>query len=387
VDFIHIFQIYYVYLRYYVPLPGDHKNVRYSIYSGDPEGFFRIDSSTGAIKTASLLNHEIRSNVLLNIQATNGDPPVYGHTQVNIEIEDVNDNAPEFESNVVRISVPENVDTGNTLYAAHARDKDSGANGVVRYKIINNSATGSLFSIDPKLGHLTLTRRLDYETTQRHSLIITATDTGIPPLSANLTVLVEVQDVNDNPPVFERNEYGKTVEESRAVNSQIIQVTAVDLDTGNNARLTYRLLPVNNSDEIFGIFPNSGWLYLKRNLDRESRDRYELTVSATDNGTPSQSATTRVLIDVSDANDNDPRFPKEAYEFTVEENQRRGCLVGKISATDNDTGENAVIRYSLIPNNTSFQIDSTTGEFLKHNKYSPFFLNQLSKCCQVGMSN
>jgi protocadherin-16/23 len=362
VDFIHIFQIYYVYLRYYVPLPGDHKNVRYSIYSGDPEGFFRIDSSTGAIKTASLLNHEIRSNVLLNIQATNGDPPVYGHTQVNIEIEDVNDNAPEFESNVVRISVPENVDTGNTLYAAHARDKDSGANGVVRYKIINNSATGSLFSIDPKLGHLTLTRRLDYETTQRHSLIITATDTGIPPLSANLTVLVEVQDVNDNPPVFERNEYGKTVEESRAVNSQIIQVTAVDLDTGNNARLTYRLLPVNNSDEIFGIFPNSGWLYLKRNLDRESRDRYELTVSATDNGTPSQSATTRVLIDVSDANDNDPRFPKEAYEFTVEENQRRGCLVGKISATDNDTGENAVIRYSLIPNNTSFQIDSTTGK-------------------------
>ncbi|KAJ3658411.1 hypothetical protein Zmor_010149 [Zophobas morio] len=341
---------------------GDYKNVRYSIYSGDPEGFFRIDSSTGVIKTAAPLDHETRSNVLLNIQATNGDPPVYGHTQVNIEIQDVNDNAPEFESNVVRISVPENVDTGIALYAAHARDKDSGANGVVRYKIVNNGATGGLFNVDPKLGHLTLTRHLDYETTQRHSLIITATDTGIPPLSANLTVLVEVQDVNDNPPVFERNEYSKTVEESRAVNSQVLQVTAVDLDTGNNARLTYRLLTGNNTGEVFGIFPNSGWLYLKGSLDRESRDRYELTVSATDNGTPSQSATARVVILVSDTNDNDPRFVKDMYEFNVEENQRRGSVVGMIAATDEDIGDNAVIRYNLIPGNTSFQINPSSGE-------------------------
>ncbi|KYB28093.1 Protein dachsous-like Protein [Tribolium castaneum] len=341
---------------------GDRKNIRYSIYSGDPEGFFRIDPSTGAIRTASALDHELRSSVLLNIQATNGDPPVYGHTQVNIEIQDVNDNAPEFESNVVRISVPENVETGIALYAAHARDRDSGANGVVRYKIVNNGATGGLFNVDPKLGHLTLTRHLDYETTQRHSLIITATDTGIPPLSANLTVLVEVQDVNDNPPVFERNEYSKSVEESRPVNSQILQVTAVDLDTGNNARLTYRLLPGNNTGEVFGIFPNSGWLYLKGSLDRETKDRYELTVTATDNGTPSLSATAKVLVKVSDANDNDPKFMKESYEFSIEENLRSGSPVGKLSATDEDIGINAVIRYSLIPGNTSFQINPASGE-------------------------
>ncbi|XP_044255905.1 protein dachsous [Tribolium madens] len=341
---------------------GDHKNIRYSIYSGDPEGFFRIDPSTGAIRTASSLDHELRSSVLLNIQATNGDPPVYGHTQVNIEIQDVNDNAPEFESNVVRISVPENVETGIALYAAHARDRDSGANGVVRYKIVNNGATGGLFNVDPKLGHLTLTRHLDYETTQRHSLIITATDTGIPPLSANLTVLVEVQDVNDNPPVFERNEYSKSVEEARPVNSQILQVTAVDLDTGNNARLTYRLLAGNNTGEVFGIFPNSGWLYLKGSLDREIKDRYELTVSATDNGTPSLSATAKILIKVSDANDNDPKFTKENYEFSIEENLRSGSPVGKLSATDEDIGINAVIRYSLIPGNTSFQINPASGE-------------------------
>lgn len=141
--------------------------------------------------------------------------------QVNIEIEDVNDNAPEFESSTVRISVPENVDTGVALYAAHARDLDSGANGVVRYKIASGGASSGLFEVHPKTGHLTLKRHLDYETAQRHTLVVTATDTGIPALSANLTILVEVQDVNDNPPVFEQAEYAVEVLETLPVNSQV----------------------------------------------------------------------------------------------------------------------------------------------------------------------
>lgn len=150
---------------------------------------------------------------------------------------------------------------------------------------------------------------------------------------------------------------------------QILQLTAIDKDTGNNARITYRLLPSNNSDDsdikdIFGIFPNSGWLYLKENLDREKKDRYVLTVAATDNGTPSETATTKVLIEVLDANDNDPIFDRESYEFGIEENLRRGTLVGKITAKDADAGVNSVVRYSLIPSNTSFQINSLTGKFL-----------------------
>lgn len=139
---------------------------------------------------------------------------------MNIEIEDVNDNAPEFESTIVRISVPENVEVGSPLYSAHAKDRDSGKNGIITYKIVNNPY-GGLFKIDPKLGDLTITRHLDYETSQRHSLVITATDTGVPPLSANLTVLVEVQDVNDNAPVFERKEYSLSIVESTAINTQV----------------------------------------------------------------------------------------------------------------------------------------------------------------------
>nr|XP_022912562.1 protein dachsous isoform X1 [Onthophagus taurus] len=354
---------------------GGRQPIRYSIYSGDPDGYFRIDAVTGAIRTASTLDHETRSSVLLNIQVKTGDPPIYGHTQVNIEIQDVNDNAPEFESNTVRISVPENVEIGVPLYAAHARDRDSGPNGVVKYRIANKAASGGIFDVDAKLGHLTLTRNLDYETVHRHSLIITATDTGVPQLSANLTVSVEVQDVNDNPPIFERNEYSAKILETLPINSQILQVTATDSDTGNNARLTYRITSnstktttnnnnVNNDSDVFGIFPNSGWIYLKGTLDRETKDLYNLTIAATDNGTPSESALTRVIIKILDANDNDPVFSKESYEFIVEENLRRGTVVGSVSAKDLDVGPNGSIKYSIIPSNASFQINPISGELV-----------------------
>ncbi|CRK94042.1 CLUMA_CG007566, isoform A, partial [Clunio marinus] len=376
---------------------GSRGAVRYSIYSGDPNGFFSIDPVTGNIRVANLLDHETKSQVLLNIQATSGDPPSYGHTQVNIDIEDINDNYPTFESNTVRISVPENVELGTPLYVVSANDRDSGKSGTVTYRLSNGGSilssntnlvttnsissvmsSNNLFSIDSTTGHLTLSQHLDFETLQRHTLIVTATDSGEPPLSTNLTIFVEVQDVNDNLPIFERNEYTIKVLESTPINSQILQVNAVDLDTGNNARLTYRLANAANTNqpkqqnklntseelELFGIFPNSGWIYLRGTMDREARDRYDLTVLASDNGTPSETATTRVIINVMDSNDNDPKFLRTSYEFSIEENLRRGAVVGVIQAKDADLDINAAIRYSLIPSNTSFQINPTSGEII-----------------------
>lgn len=142
-------------------------------------------------------------------------------------------------------------------------------------------------------------------------------------------------------------------------------MTAIDLDTGNNARITYRLVVANSSevtDGIFGIFPNSGWIYLRNNLDRETQEHYTLTVAATDNGTPSQTAISRVQVTVLDANDNDPAFTKSSYEFSVEENLEKGAYVGVVKATDIDLGANAAIKYNLIPNNATFHINPITGK-------------------------
>ncbi|XP_075153661.1 dachsous cadherin-related 1 [Haematobia irritans] len=494
--------------------------VHYSIYAGDNEGYFSIDENSGNIRVANSLDREVKGQVMLNVQASMSHTSHQGYTQVNIIIEDVNDNAPEFETNIIRISVPENFDLAKPLYAAYANDRDSGKNAEISYiltmltttdtlnnvtmssmvgiggggagassltlssqqnnglsslmqqqpaQVQNNQASVSkssshghqtsaygniasgggnggignantntaaaavglgsklqnLFTIDARSGHLTLSRHLDYETSQRHTLIVTAMDAGQPRLSSNLTIVVEVQDVNDNPPEFERNEYHVKVLESMPVNSQIVQVTAIDADTGNNARITYRILPLNNNgnqmgstaaasssgggggggnatitnnglniktkklhssssssvlssasssldagssmdteiSQIFGIYPNSGWIYLRSPVDRETRDHYELHVVASDNGSPPAQASTRVMVRILDANDNDPRFLRSSYEFSIEENMSRGSLVGIIGATDLDLGENAAIRYSLVAaNNSSFQVNPLTGE-------------------------
>lgn len=118
-----------------------------------------------------------------------------------------------------------------------------------------------------------------------------------------------------------------------------------------------------NITDIFGIFPNNGWIYLRGELDRETCDYYDLTIVVNDNGTPSASATTHVVINVLDANDNDPMFVQSSYTFTVEENANRNTVVGAVSATDVDLGINAELKYNLIPDNSSFHVNQNTGKW------------------------
>lgn len=150
---------------------------------------------------------------------------------------------------------------------------------------------------------------------------------------------------------------------------QILQIIAVDLDTGNNAKISYKLAEAKTEDgqldmESFGVSPNSGWIFLKKQLDRERTSAYTLRILASDNGAPRNTATATVHVSVSDYNDNDPQFSRDIYEFSVEENRPHGTVFGSLKAVDKDIDNNAAIRYSLIPSNSSFQINSFTGESL-----------------------
>lgn len=144
-------------------------------------------------------------------------------------MEDRNDNAPEFDANPIRLSVPENVAVGVPLFAAFARDRDSGAAGRVRYSLSLGSSSSAessttetgFFAIDATAGLLSLTSSLDYETSQRHTLVITASDSGEPRFQTNMTVFIEVQDVNNHQPVFEQTNYSIVVSESLPTHSQV----------------------------------------------------------------------------------------------------------------------------------------------------------------------
>ncbi|XP_011637579.1 protein dachsous [Pogonomyrmex barbatus] len=311
-----------------------------------------LDSNTGMLRIRQPLDRESRDKYILSIEARNFGS--VGYCQLELIVEDVNDNAPSFRTSTVRISVPESHPLHVPLYVAHATDPDITPLLPIRYVLGQNS--NDLFGIDARTGELYLVRRLDYETQQRHGLLISALDGA--GLSSNLTLSVEVQDVNDNPPVFERNEYHVEVPEGARLDSQILQVTAVDLDTGNNARLSYRL----QGSTAFRISPNTGWIYLTQNLDRETLDRHALTVLATDNGSPAATASASVLVTVLDDNDNDPRFEKDFYGFELLENLPSGTLVASVSATDPDLGKNSLLRYAVVQANSSFAVDPDTGE-------------------------
>lgn len=177
--------------------------VRFAISSGDPEQYFTIDGSTGVIRTLNRLDHEIHSAVLLNVQAVGEQPQTtFSHCQVDIKITDVNDNRPHFEMQQVSIWVPENAKVGSLIYALHARDLDSGLNGQVVYSWIQGPS--DLFHLDGNSGRITLHKGLDYEDTKAYVIAVSAQDSGSPPLSSNnLTINLEIQDYNDNPPQWQ----------------------------------------------------------------------------------------------------------------------------------------------------------------------------------------
>lgn len=151
----------------------------------------------------------------------------------------------------------------------------------------------------------------------------------------------------------------------------------MDLDTGNNARLSYRL----QDSTAFRINPNTGWIYLAQSLDRETLDRHVLTVLATDNGSPAATASASVLVMVLDDNDNDPQFEKDFYGFELLENLPSGTLVGSVSANDPDIGKNSLLRYTVVQANSSFAVDPDTGKRpISILSYFPVFRSLRSVC-------
>ena len=278
--------------------------------------------------------------------------------QVNISITDVNDNAPNFAVDSIEIPVKEDTSLDSNIYMIHAEDKDSGRNGVVRYLLNDPSDT---FRINAQSGVIRLEKSLDHEAATQHEFEVTAVDQGTPQKQTSMTVTINVQDVNDNVPVFEQSEYSFDVDESMDINTSFGSVSATDADSGNNGRVTY-LLQNGPHLDTFGIFANDGGLYNRLPLDRERKENYEIEVIAIDNGIPSQSSSVTVKITVLDDNDNTPEFQEAMYVFYIEENQPSTTHVGYISAVDRDDSD--ALTYSLATPNEYFNVVPNSGEVI-----------------------
>ncbi|XP_029959883.1 protocadherin gamma-C5-like [Salarias fasciatus] len=336
---------------------------------------FDIDASTGMIKVKGNLDHE--TNFLHRFDVTakdKGNPQMDGHCGVEIKVIDVNDNVPEITVSSLTTPVSEDSAIGTVIAILSAKDMDSGDNGKVNLKISHMSP----FKLNPSVSNhysLVTNERLDREKNDRYSVRITATDGGKPPLTSEKVIMVELLDVNDNPPLFSQDAYVVYIKENYAPGNILCSVSATDLDSGENAKISYSILDskvqdVSVSSYVY-INSDNGSIYSMHSFDYEKMKVFQIQVQAKDQGSPSLSSNATVHVFILDQNDNAPAviYPSSAVLGSLSHQRmprsaKAGHLVTKVTAVDADSGHNAWISYKLAEATDAslFTVNLYTGE-------------------------
>ncbi|XP_039518997.1 protocadherin beta-15-like isoform X13 [Pimephales promelas] len=317
---------------------------------------FFLEAVSGELKMTGVLDYEEESSIELPIQAKDGQG-LAGRSTVLIYVTDVNDNAPTIMTKSVKILIPENALPGTEVGIINVQDRDSENNGQVRCSIQQNVP----FKLVPSIKNyysLVTTGELDRELLSDYNITITATDEGSPPLSSTKNIHLTVSDVNDNPPVFEEQNYRAHVQENNTPGSSICSVSATDPDWRQNGTVVYSLLSsdVNGApvSSFLSINGDTGVIHAVRSFDYEQLKSFKVLVLARDNGSPPLSSNVTVSVFISDGNDNSPQilYPSpEGNSFMTEmvpKAAQARSLVSKVIAVDADSGQNAWLSYHII---------------------------------------
>ncbi|PIO70015.1 cadherin domain protein, partial [Teladorsagia circumcincta] len=345
-----------------VTLPGK----RYLLISSEVLPF-AIDQNTGSISVKGELDAETRKKYVFTRQLELKSVSTSCSQPVEVNVIDVNDEVPVFTKAEFTVSIKENepasVNERYFVTRVHAVDKDSGAFGRVQYSLVSDH--GGIFVIDRDTGAITVTRPLDREQTHEYLLHVVAQDSDpVKPKSSKAMVLVSVLDQNDNPPLFERNEYVLQVMESESVGYTLVtvraeggdagetvsyrladngthndyvsldkeKVKAVDADSEHYGRVAYS---IKDDASLFQI-DDQGLITVAGQLDRETRPYHRFEVEARDGGEPAQKSVVTVLIDVNDVNDNSPVFADCNMTAVVQEGVMPGHTLLSLSISDAD---------------------------------------------------
>ncbi|XP_044636576.2 protocadherin alpha-12 isoform X16 [Equus asinus] len=278
-----------------------------------------------------------------------GKPELTGSVQIQITVLDVNDNAPEFDTPSYKVVLFENVPNDTRVIQLNASDRDEGLNREISYgiRMILPVSKNCIFSINPETGEIRIYGKLDFEENSEYEIQVNAIDKGIPSMAGHCTVLVEVQDLNDNAPEVMVTSLSLPLREDAQVGTVIALISMSDQDSGANGQMTCSLTR-HVPFKLVSTFKNYYSLVLDSALDRESVANYELVVTVRDGGSPSLSATASVSVEVADVNDNAPAFAQPEYTVFVKENNPPGSHIFTVSARDVDAQENARVSYSLV---------------------------------------
>ncbi|XP_055985703.1 cadherin EGF LAG seven-pass G-type receptor 3 isoform X1 [Sorex fumeus] len=340
---------------------GENARITYLLEDNLPQ--FRIDADSGAITLQAPLDYEDQVTYTLAITARdNGIPQKADTTYVEIMVNDVNDNAPQFVASHYTGLVSEDAPPFTSVLQISATDRDAHANGRVQYTFQNGEDGDGDFTIEPTSGIVRTVRRLDREAVPVYELTAYAVDRGMPPLRTPVSIQVTVQDVNDNAPIFPAEEFEVRVKENSIVGSVVAQITAVDPDEGPNAHIMYQIVE-GNIPELFQMDIFSGELTALIDLDYETRQEYVIVVQAT-SATLVSRATVHVRL--VDQNDNSPVLNNFQILFNNYVSNRSDTfpsgIIGRIPAYDPDVSDHLFYSFERGNELQLLVVNQTSGE-------------------------
>ncbi|XP_029369158.1 protocadherin alpha-C2 [Echeneis naucrates] len=271
---------------------------------------------------------------------------------IELGITDINDNAPNFRRDRVELDVSESATPGERFSLPNAVDPDVGINTIKTYKL----SVSQHFAIEIQTGSdgtqyvdLVLTKSLDREENVVHNLILTAVDGGVPVRSGTANIIVRVQDTNDNPPRFEEQTYTINMRENAPIGTLVLKLNATDPDEGVNSEIVYSftLYTSEKTQDVFALNPASGEITVKGTIDYEDMKIYEMHIEARDKGVHPLLGQCRVIVQVTDMNDNYPDIVIQSVKNTVDENIPVGTVIAVVGISDRDTGDNGKVSLSI----------------------------------------
>ena len=340
---------------------GYNGDLVYVISEGDRDGVFQINMTTGRVTVLAPLDRERTQDYMLNITACDlGSPQKCTSILSHVIVIDQNDNPPVFMKSAFSFFFPENTPNGTPVVTLNATDRDSGLYGQVTYVLDTHTED---FRLDPATGVLAVARDMDREATEFYDLTVRAVDGDRHhPLSAVASVRVRILDVNDVAPIFTARKYVVKAREDLPLGSVVGFVDASDPDLYQGGEVAFSL---DGDVDTFHIDSVSGAVKIRKELDYETKQLYNLTVVAMDGGSPSLVSLATFIVEVLDVNENiyPPIFDSFYVEAAVPENMPVGSLVTKVAAKDFDKegSDDSRVSYSIRGGGglNSFSIDDT----------------------------
>ncbi|XP_069510253.1 protocadherin gamma-B5-like isoform X15 [Ambystoma mexicanum] len=344
----------------------------FSGLKGNVHSIFSLDADSGEIKVKQPLDFEKINSYKMAVEAKDGGGLI-SRCRVIIDVIDENDNAPVITFTSITSPVPENAPSETVIALIYVNDKDTGVNGEVVCNI-QQHLPFTLISSSGKYYKLVTEGTLDREIASEYNITVTATDKGSPPLESNAMMQLQISDVNDSPPVFDKTYHLAYVPENNLAGASIYQLIASDLDSDESARITYSIS--NHMGEVplssyISINSQTGVIYAQRSYDYEQLREFEFQVKAQDSGSPPLSSNVTVKVFIVDQNDNPPDIlypalgPDGSVLFEmVPPSSDPGYLITKVVAVDADSGHNAWLSYHLLHASESplFKIGLHSGE-------------------------